>query len=258
MADVLIRGRKLAYEAQPVNFNPSARAVVFIHGSGGDREDWRAQLEGLSKVATMVALELPGHGASDPPGEATVDAYATWTCEFIETVGLEKVVLVGCSLGSAVTQWIALAGKPWLEAIGIVGGGARLRVHPDFLNGLQTAPEKALELLATFALRLEPDPKIYSPLHEKFVNTSPELVHGDLSACDRFDVMERIADVTIPTWIIVGEEDRLTPPKYSQFVKGKISGARLDVIPAAGHLVMMEQPAEFNRCLTEFLEQLDR
>ncbi|MCA1959671.1 MAG: alpha/beta hydrolase [Desulfomonile sp.] len=258
MPEVVIQGRKIGYEAQPRDFDPSPRAVVFIHGSGGDREDWRAQLDGLANVATMVALELPGHGASDPPGETAVDAYARWTCDFIDALGLRKVVLVGCSLGSAITQWIALEGKPWLEALGIVGGGARLRVNTDFLNGLQMAPAKALEMLADFALRLDPDPAIYSALNEKFKKTSAELVHGDLSACDRFDVMERIAEISVPTWIIVGEQDRLTPPKYSQFLKDKIAGARLDVIPAAGHLVMIEQPVEFNRCLKEFLSQLDR
>lgn len=258
MPEVLVRGRRLGYEARPADFDPSARAVVFIHGSGGDREDWRAQLDGLSDVATMVALELPGHGASDPPGENSVAPYARWTSDFVEALNLRKVVLVGCSLGSAVTQWIALEGKPWLEAIGIVGGGARLRVHQDFLNGLQTAPTKALEMLATFALRLQPAPAVFVPLNEKYLKTSAELVHGDLSACDRFDVMERIGEVSIPTWIVVGEEDRLTPQKYSQFLKGKIAHARLDVIPAAGHLVMMEQPAEFNRCLKEFIEQLNR
>jgi len=256
MPEVLVRGRKLGYEARPKDFDPSARTVVFIHGSGGDREDWRAQLGGLSDVATIVALELPGHGTSDPTGETAIDAYARWTCDFIDALGLRKVVLVGCSLGSAIAQWIALEGKPWLEALGIVGGGARLRVNADFLNGLKTVPGKALELLADFALRFEPDPAIYSALNEKFKKTSAELVLGDLSACDRFDVISRIAEVRIPTWVIVGEEDKLTPPKYSQFLKDKIAGARLDVIPAAGHLVMIEQPAEFNRCLKEFLSQL--
>ena len=108
MPEVSVRGRRLAYEVQPVDLDKSSLSVVFIHGSGGDREDWRAQLDGLSDVANVIALELPGHGASDPPGEATVEAYAQWVADFVDALGLQKVVLVGCSLGSAITQWIAL------------------------------------------------------------------------------------------------------------------------------------------------------
>ena len=134
MPDISIRSRRLAYEARPEIYDKSALAVIFIHGSGGDREDWRGQLEGLSDQATIIALELPGHGASEPPGETTIPAYSQWVTNFVETLGLRKVVLVGCSLGSAITQWIALSTPSWLVGIGLVGAGARLRVHPAFLD----------------------------------------------------------------------------------------------------------------------------
>lgn len=256
MADVSIGGRRLAYEARPEHYDKSALAALFIHGSGGDREDWRGQLDGLSDQATVIALELPGHGASDPPGESTVPAYSQWVVDFVEALGLEKVMLVGCSLGSAITLWIALSAPSWLSAIGLVGAGARLRVHPDFLDGLLKNPEKARIGLADYCLSPASSNALHESITEKYRNTSPKLIHGDLSACNEFDVMERVGRISLPTWILVGEDDRLTPVKYSKFLHDAIPGSKLLVMPAVGHLAMLEKPGEFNKLLGKFLSEL--
>ena len=258
MPEVSVRGRRLAYEVQPVGLDKSSLSVVFIHGSGGDREDWRAQLDGLPQVANVIALELPGHGESDPPGEATVEAYARWVVDFVDAMGFQKVVLVGCSLGSAITQWIALfSPKTWLVGIGLVGAGARLRVHPAFLDGLRQDKQKALAMLSDFCLSPATGEPLRERLREKYLKTSAELVRGDLSACNEFDVMDSIHEVRLPTWILVGEDDQLTPVKFSRYLHETIEGSRLAVVPQAGHLVMMERPEEFNRLLAEFLTELN-
>ncbi|MGO9569528.1 MAG: alpha/beta fold hydrolase [Desulfomonilaceae bacterium] len=257
MPEVSIRGRRLAYEVRPVDLDKSSLSVVFIHGSGGDREDWCAQLNGLSDVANVIALELPGHGASEPPGESTVEAYAQWVTDFVDALGLQKVVLVGCSLGSAITQRIALfTPNAWLVGIGLVGAGARLRVHPAFLEGLRQDKQKALAMLSDFCLSPTTGEPLRERLREKYLETSAELVRGDLSACNEFDVMNSIHEVRLPTWILVGADDQLTPVKFSRFLHEAIEGSRLAVVPQAGHLVMIERPEEFNRLLTEFLTEL--
>lgn len=255
MPEVYVRGRKLAYGVQPSAFDKSSLCLVFIHGTGGDREDWREQLEGLSDRAPVIALELPGHGASDPPGETTVQACAGWVVDFISEMALNKVFLVGCSLGSAITQLIALSPRPWLVGIGLVGAGARLRVHPAFLEGLQKNSEKALGMLADYCLSPATNESLREEINQKFLNADPQLIHGDLSACNEFDIMADIDSLRSPTWIVVGQDDKLTPPKYADFLHGAIAGSHLDVIPNAGHLVMMEKPSEFNKCLLEFLDQ---
>lgn len=258
MPEVMIRGRKIGFGAQPEVFDPSGLAMVFIHGTGGDRDDWKAQLEGLSDRMTVIALELPGHGASEAPGESTVPAYAEWVAEFVEILGLKKVVVVGNSLGSAVTLWLALYPAAWLVGIGLVGSGARLRVHPSFVEGVLRDKEKALEMLADFALSGEPDPAVRAAVKEKFSANSPETIHGDLAACNEFDVMASLSQISLPAVIVVGEEDRLTPVKYSQFLHDALPGSRLTVIPKAGHLVMMERPTEFNACMSEFVSSLPK
>jgi len=255
MPEISLRGRLLAYEAQPPDFERSSLSLVFVHGSGGDRDDWRQQLEGLSDLATVVALELPGHGASDPPGESSVPAYADWVVNFVETLGLKKVMVIGCSLGSAITQWIALSPRPWLVAIGLVGAGARLRVHPQFVEGILENRLKALDTLVEYCLSPASGKGLRSSIRKKYRNVPAELIRGDLAACNKFDVMERVGQISVPTCILVGEDDRLTPVKYSTFLHDSIDGSRLFIISKAGHLVMMERPQEFNMLLTQFIEE---
>lgn len=256
MSFIEVRGKRIAYGINPPTYNRSSLSLVFVHGSGGDREDWRDQLIGLAPSATVVAIELPGHGKSDGPGESSVTAYADWVSDFVEVLRLSNVMLVGCSLGSAITQWIALNGKPWLKAIGLVGAGARLRVHPSFLEGLKKEDGSgALALLADFCLSPKTGDPLRSSLDQKMRSVSPDIVYGDLKACDEFDVMDRVKEIEIPTWIIVGQDDRLTPPKYAQFLHKEIKDSVLNVVEKAGHLISLEAPDVFNGLLKSFIEE---
>lgn len=255
MPEIQLKGRKLAYGVEPPDLDTSSLSVVFVHGSGGDREDWRAQLEGLSGVANVVAVELPGHGASDPSNGSSVGAHAGCVADLVEALGLKKVMVVGCSLGSAVTLWLALNPKPWLVAIGLVGAGARLRVHPQFLEGILKDRDTAVDALTDFCLSPATGEVIRAGLREKYAKVAPEVIHSDLSACNDFDVMDRLGEIKLPSWIIVGQDDKLTPVKYSKFLSDAIKGSRMEIVPDAGHLVMMEKPEEFNRSLREFLAE---
>jgi pimeloyl-ACP methyl ester carboxylesterase len=256
MPTVLVQGRKLAYEANPRNFDPSKLAVVCVHGTGGDLNDWKFQLEGLADRVTVISLSLPGHAESEGPGESTVPDFAASVSAFIETLGLTKVIVVGCSLGSAITLWLAIEHKPWLTGIGLVGSGSRLRVHPLLLDGVLADKDKSLLMLTEFALSQNPDSSLKALVLEQFQSNSAQIIHDDLAACNAFDVTSRLGDISVPVTIIVGEEDRLTPVKYSQFLLQGIPGSQLTVIPGAGHLVMVEKPNEFNAALAEFAEKL--
>jgi pimeloyl-ACP methyl ester carboxylesterase len=93
-------------------------------------------------------------------------------------------------------------------------------------------------------------------MRDKYSKTSAELIHSDLSACDAFDVMGKVKDISLPTLVVVGEDDMLTPAKYAKFLNEAIPGSVLTIIPKAGHLVMMEQPEQFNAALGSFLTRL--
>lgn len=258
MAELYILGRRIGYECNPTDFDVTKTVILFVHGTGGDRHDWRSQLDHISVPGSVIAVELPGHGVSDPPGETTISAYAEWVEGFVEILGLKRVIIVGCSLGSAIAQWIAFGDKPWLFGVGLIGSGARLRVHPFILEGLVKEPSKTLQTLADYCLSNSSPNLLRNTIREKYAKADPITIHGDLTACDKFDVMNRLQEIYIPTLVVVGEEDVLTPVKYSKYLSEKIKTSNLVTIPGAGHLVMMEKPAEFNLAIQRFVDNLEK
>ncbi|MBM4341744.1 MAG: alpha/beta hydrolase, partial [Deltaproteobacteria bacterium] len=135
----------------------------------------------------------------------------------------------------------------------LVGTGAKLKVLPMILEGIKDDFEETAKKINQLAFST----KAHQDLVEKGVEgmklCRPEVIHGDFSACDRFNVMNEIEKINLPTLILCGDEDALTPVKYSQFLQNKIKGSRLEVISGAGHMVMMESPSLFNAKIKEFL-----
>ncbi len=256
MPDLIIEGRRIGYGCNVDAIDASQTVLLLIHGSGGDRGDWQWQLEGIKAPGGVIAIELPGHGESDGPGESSVPVYADWVEKFVLGLGLQRVALMGCSLGSAISQWIGLERKPWMVALGLVGAGARLRVLPSLLDGLINEPALSLSSLADFCLSQSATDSLRNEMKAKYQKADPYVIHGDLSACDKFDVIGRIHEISVPTLILVGAEDYLTPVKYSKFLNDKIPGSTMVTIPNAGHLAMMEKPEEFNAATQNFLDSL--
>ncbi|SRR6266516_4280161 len=100
-------------------------------------------------------------------------------------------------------------------------------------------------------------PTILAQVLQEQARTKPGILYRDLMACDRFDVISRLHEITVPTMIICGSEDRLTPPKYSNFLLERLTGiehgASLHIFPNAGHYVMREQAEMVNRAIEEWV-----
>lgn len=251
-----VHGKNFSYDLKPEPLEPGRLTAIFIHGSGGDRLDWKYQLDGLNSIVNVLSVDLPGHGNSDGPPEKSIEDSAKSINDLIVQLGLDQVALVGCSLGSAIALQCALDKRGWLKALGLVGSGARLKVAPTILEATLNEPKKAASMVAQWALSPSADETVSRDLATKMQNTSDGVLHNDLSACNEFDVMDLINKgfSTVPTWIIVGEDDKLTPVKYSKFLNEKITDSHLDIISNAGHLVMIEKSNEFNRSFEAFLK----
>lgn len=255
MAVIQVDGKDLRYDLNPDPLRKDRLTGVFIHGSGGDRLDWKYQLNGLPDSINVIALDLPGHGRSQGPPAESIEAASQVVKQFIHNLGLERVMVVGCSLGSAIALHLALEGQSWLKGLGLVGAGARLRVLPAILDATLSAPEKAAAMVAHWALSQDADQSLKDELTQKMAQAPERLLHTDLSACNDFDALNRLKTESIktPAWIIVGEDDKLTPVKYSKFLNDSIKNSRLDILPDAGHLAMIESPVEFNEKFKEFI-----
>jgi pimeloyl-ACP methyl ester carboxylesterase len=251
------RGRSLV-QGQPAAYLEAGRGrpVVFVHGAGGRAEVWTPQLAGLADVARVVAVDLPGHGETGGHGCRSIDDYAAWVLGLLDALGLDRVVLGGHSMGGGIAQTLALGRPDRLRGLVLIGTGARLRVLPRILELFREGLPEALELVASLAYSPRTPPGSVAEAERALRETPMPVTLGDFMACDRFDVMTRLHGVEIPTLVLGGRDDRVTPPKYAAFLAGAIPGARLVEIEAAGHFPQLEQPAAVNAAVRAFLAAL--
>lgn len=231
--------------------------IVFIHGSGDSARIWRLQLEQLHNDRQVYAIDLPGHGERPDtlPVEATVLDYARAVRGIIQDeLHLDRAIIAGHSLGGAIALAMALEYASELEGLILIGTGARLRVHPSLLEAARERPEEARRQLGEMAVTPAHVSTILQTIIHEQVPPGPHILYRDLAACDVFDVMARLGEISLPTLIICGADDRLTPVKYSQFLHEHVPGSTLRIIPGAGHYVMREQPEVVNLAIQKWLE----
>jgi pimeloyl-ACP methyl ester carboxylesterase len=164
--------------------------------------------------------------------------------------------MVGHSMGGAIVQKFALDHPGYLEAIVLVCTGAKLKVIPIIFDAIKKNYAQLTELMKEFASSHKTPIEIRKRAAEEMTRTSPEVAYRDYEACDKFNVMNRLEEIRLPTLIICGLEDQLTPVKYSEYLKSNIPNSRLEILTDAGHMVMLEKPAEFNDKLGEFIKEL--
>ncbi len=225
--------------------------MVFVHGSGATHDHWRYQLG----LADTVALDLPGHPRGQ--GMQSVADYARWLHDELGRRGLERPILVGHSLGGAVVQQLALDHPGRARALGLVGTGARLRVTPGVLDLIRADFAAAAPQFMGFAYAAGADEAEKARDVARMIELGADVSWGDLHACDEWDVMQRLGEITVPALVVCGTEDRLTPVKYARYLADHLPDARLVTIEGAGHMVMVERPAEVNAALVRFRDELD-
>jgi pimeloyl-ACP methyl ester carboxylesterase len=254
--EVMIDGTAIACRVNDGGFAEGRRGIVFVPGSGGDSTLWENQCRALQGEFNVAAIDLPGHGLSGGAGERDVMRYVQWVKKTIAALGLRGPVLAGHSLGAAISMSFAIHEGYLLSAIVPVGGGLTMPVNPAILEKIHTDLPAVISLVVKFAIS-KPNRDVVGPwLQEGLEQGNPDVLHGDLYACDRMDITKDAGKVAIPSLVVCGDDDKMTPPGLSRSIAEAIPGARLALIEGAGHYVMREKPEAFNRVLAEFVRSL--
>jgi pimeloyl-ACP methyl ester carboxylesterase len=233
-------------------------ALLFIHGAGLNASIWDAQANHFRGKHLVYRLELPGHGGSesDSSDEGEITAYATWVRQVIERL-FQSVAyaLVGHSMGGAIALELGTKPLRGLHSLVLVGTGAKLGVTPIVFQMLKENRDAFFETIDRVGFSANTSRNVRDRVIELIKNCVPRVISKDFQACDRFDIRERLKNILLPTLIVCGEEDLLTPVKYSRYLHEMISASSLAIIPGAGHMIMAEQPERLNRAIEAFLAQ---
>ncbi len=189
--------------------------IVLLHPAQGDHRAFDDVLPFLAGRDVVVPC-LPGRPGSDGPHPVTAERAAAWVLACLAELGVARAVVAGHSVGGAIAIELALACARGggvalsLVGLGLVATGARLRVGPDILRA----------------------------------NEGDETALADWRMCDGFDRLADIGAIHVPTVVVSGSDDPLTPPKYAAFLRDRIAGARLVSLDGAGHYLPSERPAD--------------
>jgi pimeloyl-ACP methyl ester carboxylesterase len=232
------------------------QSLVFIAGSGGDHTAWLNQYAQLKEQYNIIAVDLPGHGRSEGGGEKHVPDYCVWIKNLLDVLCLNEAILVGHSLGAAIALQFAVSHPEAIAGIVCLGGGMKMPVNPFMLEFLKTnppeIPAEIVDMMCKFSLAKENRSQFSAVLQKSISQSKVDILYGDLSACNELDLTEEAKKIKVPALIVCGAEDKMTPPDLSRALAANIKGSSLEIIAGAGHMVMLEQPAELERALNKF------
>ena len=231
----------------------TGQPIAFIHGAGAGSSSWYFQREHFKTSMEVVLVELPGHNRAAGPRCTSIQESADSVRDALAAAGITPLWLVGQSMGGAIAMTIALQAPEILKGLILVTTGAKLRVFPELLDGLLKDKEPTVRRIMELAFSPKAKPALIEGGVAELLKSDAELIHGDFMACEQFDLRGRVAEISVPTLIVCGQDDVLTPPKFSEYLQREIKGSRLVLVPDAGHMAQVEQPETVNSAIEAFV-----
>lgn len=239
----------------------TATPIVFLHGVGSDRSVWRPQMESFSKERRAVAFEYPGYGDSETAPEAmTRDDYATTILAAMTELGIQEAHVCGLSLGGVVA--IAMH-HAWPRRIKSLILADTFADHPDGQGIYERGVAASADLRAMAENRVDvllaqpADPAVRAEVIGTMARIDPEAYRIGARAVWLAEQRDRAQAIRVPTLVLCGAEDRITPPALSTALAKLILGAQCELIEGAGHISNLERPDDFNLLVGAFIRGVD-
>ncbi|CCG41266.1 alpha/beta fold hydrolase [Magnetospirillum molischianum] len=216
--------------------------AVLVHGAGSDHGVWTYQGAGLARLGWRVlAVDLPGHGRSNGAAPDSIPALADALAALLDAAGLPPGLVVGHSMGALAALDFAARYPGRLTGLALLGVAARMPVHPALLAAAHDDLPRAAAMIAGWGHAIEGTDAAEATrlLLERSV---PGVLAAGLAACDAYDGSWAASRVGVPTTLILGEADKMSPAKAGMALAALIPGAHTRIIPGAGHMLMSEQP----------------
>ncbi|MCS7251277.1 MAG: alpha/beta fold hydrolase [Anaerolineae bacterium] len=258
-----VRGIRLIYDIRG-----HGTPVLWIHGFPLGRWLWDPQVEALGAVARSIAVDLRGFGGSSvPEGSYTMDSYAADLRGLLDILGIDQAVLAGLSMGGYVAfafyaaypervRGLILADTRHQADTPEVRANRYAVIERIRAEGTRAAVEAFLPRLFGGTTQRERPERVETLRRKMMTNPAAGLIGALQAMAERPDRTDLLPSIRVPTLVIVGEEDAVTPPDVARQMAEGIPQARVVVIPRAGHLANVEAPEAFNEAVWAFLQEL--
>jgi pimeloyl-ACP methyl ester carboxylesterase len=253
---VRIGDRQVAYEAPAGTADGTGLPVFLIHGTSFNRKIWAAVVDGLAREHRPIAIDNPGHGESSLPPIGSIEEGAELFKALHDAFNLERIVLLGHSMGGAIAQLYYNRNPDDVLALGLVSTAPRFHLSTETVQRWLSDP-------ATY--REEEMGRIVSPLTSDAVrgrlfdmrdSTQPEAQRADLIACTRWDNEDRCHDIRVPVLALTADSDRDYLRESTLLWAEKLARVESVTIPGAGHMMMVEKPAETTAAILRWISSL--
>jgi 3-oxoadipate enol-lactonase len=242
-----------------------APMVVLSHSLGSSLVMWNPQMEALEAHFKVLRYDIRGHGGSETPaGAYTLEILGDDAIGLLNALGIDRVHWVGLSMGGMIGQCIALNHADCLRSLTLCDTAAIIpeeaqpirqeRINTAHHKGMQALVDQTLERWFTPSF-LSLNPPILEFIRKQFLATPVEGYSGCMEAIRKLNYLNRLAEINIPTLIMVGEDDPGTPVAASEAMHKRIPNSKMIVIRSARHLSNVEQSEIFNATLSQFLKK---
>lgn len=242
----------------------TAEALVFLHGFPLDHTMWQYQLSALGAHYRCIAPDLRGFGSSPlaPEGNPwAMDDLADDVVALLDKLGIEQATFCGLSMGGYVAFALWRNHRQRIRRLILADTKATADTPQAKANRQRQAEQVRAQGVAPLAdemipklLSLDKQAALSDPLRQMILRARPETVLAALSAlAERPDMSERLGEIAVPTLIVVGEDDAISPLNDAQLMYDRLPNAQLIIIPKAGHMSPFEEPEAFNRAVLEFM-----
>jgi 3-oxoadipate enol-lactonase len=238
-----------------------ATPIAFLHGVGSDKSVWRPQLAHFGQERRAIAFDYPGYGDSDPAPEGTSrDDYAAAILSAMHELGVERAHICGLSLGGVVAIAMHHADPDGCASLILADTFA---VHPEgraiyerSIAGSRDLPAMA-EARADVLIAQPADPAVRAEVVATMSAIDPAAYRIGAEAVWLADQRDRAGAIRVPTLVLVGDQDLVTPVDLSNELVDLIPDARMQVIAGAGHLGNLEKPDTFNALIDAFIAEIE-
>lgn len=256
MGFVTVEGRNIHYQfpSQAEARVRQGRNVLMVHGAVDNHLVWRYQHAYLEREHTPLSIDLPGHGESQgPPIDDPAD-FRHFIKAFVDVMDLAPFVFAGHSMGGSMALDYAIHHPEDVEGLIIVGGGAHWDMAPEDLEVWTSDPERAHRENVALLFSKKTSKRLVEEYAKQLAAQPPDACAADFLNCDRYDLLGQINQINVPTLVAAGDEEEWL--ENSREIHASAMNTTFEIIPAAGHAVMIEQPTLLNEKIGAYLDSL--